>query len=58
MNKKYKVHQYDRFFQVGHPSHFRATYFFDTLEEAKAFEKDSNEASKKYGFTSYYKVEE
>lgn len=57
MNKKYKVHQYDNFYQKGSYQHYRATYFFYTLEEAEAFEKDKNETSKKYGFTSYYVLE-
>jgi len=37
--------------------HYRATYFFGTLEEAEAFAKDMNESSKKYKFTSYYTVD-
>ena len=57
MGKKYKVHQFDNFYQKGHFNHYRGTYFFDTLEEAETFAKDSNDASKKYGFTSYYVIE-
>jgi len=57
MDKKYRVHQYDDFFQKGSYIHYRATYFFGTLEEAEAFAKDMNESSKKYKFTSYYTVD-
>lgn len=57
MNKKYKVHQYDDFYQKDSYYHHRATYFFNTLEEAEVFAKDRNEACKKYGFTTYYVVE-
>lgn len=58
MQKKHKVHQYDNFYKKYSYGYHRATYFFDTLEEAKAFEKDRNETSKKYGFTSFYVLEE
>ena len=57
MGKKYKVHQYDNFYQKGHFNHYRGTYFFDTLEEAEMFAKDRNDVSKKYGWTSYYVIE-
>ena len=32
-------------------------YEYEVTVEAEAFEKDRNEASKKYGFTSYYVLE-
>lgn len=57
MHKVYRVHQFDNFYQPHHHSHYRATYFFNTLEEAEAFAKDRNDASKKYKFTTYYVVE-
>lgn len=55
--KKYKVHHYDNFYKKYSYCHHRATHFFDTLEEAEAFARIRNEASEKYGFTSYYVVE-
>lgn len=57
-DKKYKVHHYDDFYQKYSYNHHRNTHFFDTLEEAEAFEKDRNKACKKYGFTDYYVLED
>lgn len=57
-DKKYKVHHYDNFYQKYSYNHHRGTHFFDTLEEAEAFEKERNEACKKYGFTDYYVLED
>lgn len=56
---RYKVLQYDHFFSVGHD--LKGCFFFNSLEEAEKFIKDSDEAKKKWGrpFTDFeYVLEE